>query len=170
MKVSKQFATIHSLRSELKSFAKPDMASQNRRKKLHRDIQLSNQPTQLLASFSEAMSGFAKLKSPQGNLWIVALLLGALQLPYLHGRPCIVQVPPPKQGNMKPILPYQVKCLNSTQLVLACSELCNFDFAKTSQMSVLIWHIREMQVQRIWPLHLPTFGKIPFTSMQQSQA
>ena len=33
-----------------------------------------------LRRFCEAMSGFAKLLSPKGKLWIVALLVGALQL------------------------------------------------------------------------------------------
>ena len=33
-----------------------------------------------LRRFCEAMSGFAKLLSPKGKLWIVALLLGGLQM------------------------------------------------------------------------------------------
>ena len=33
-----------------------------------------------LRRFCEAMSGFAKPLSPQGKLWIVALLVGALQI------------------------------------------------------------------------------------------
>ena len=43
-------------------------------------IQLSNQSTQLHASFCEAMSGFAKLLSPKVELWILALLVGVLHL------------------------------------------------------------------------------------------
>ena len=49
-------ATMHNLPFGLSTFAKPDMASQNQREKLCRDIQLSNHSTQLL----EAISGFAK--------------------------------------------------------------------------------------------------------------
>ena len=64
----------------LKSFAKPDMASQNRRKKLRRYIQLSTTRRNVLRRFWEAMSGFTKLLSPKGKLWIVALLVGSLHL------------------------------------------------------------------------------------------
>ena len=78
-RASTSSAIIHSSPYRLRSFAKPDMASQNRRKKLRRFIQLSKQPTQLLALFCEATSGFAKLLSQNGKLWIVALLVGALQ-------------------------------------------------------------------------------------------
>jgi len=56
------------------------MASENRRKKLRRFIQMSNQLTQLLASFCESMSGYAKLLNPKGKLWIVGLLVGALRM------------------------------------------------------------------------------------------
>ena len=37
--------------------------------------------TQLLASFCESMSGYAKLLNPKGKLWIVGLLVGGLRLP-----------------------------------------------------------------------------------------
>ena len=57
------------------------MASQNRRKKLRRNIQLSTTRRNFLRRFCEAMSGFAKLMSMKGTLWIVALLVGALHTP-----------------------------------------------------------------------------------------
>jgi len=56
------------------------MALQNRRKKVRRYIQLSPTRRNLLRRFCEAMPGFAKLLSPKGKLWIVALLVGALQM------------------------------------------------------------------------------------------
>ena len=83
--------TIHDLPYGLKSFAKPDMASQNRRKKLRRIIQLSNESTQFIASFCEAMSGFAKLLSPKDELWIVPLLLAVLQGMPVEGLQPVVQ-------------------------------------------------------------------------------
>ena len=64
------------------SFAKPDMASQNRHKKLRREGDNWMSQRNFLRWFCEAMSGFAKLLSPQGKLWIVALLVGALQFAY----------------------------------------------------------------------------------------
>ena len=42
--------------------------------------QLSTTRRNFLCQFCEAMSGFAKLLSPKGKLWIVALLVGALHL------------------------------------------------------------------------------------------
>ena len=56
----------------------PFIWSQNQRKKLRWDIQLSRTRHNFLHRFCEAMSGFAKLLSPKGKLWIVALLVGAL--------------------------------------------------------------------------------------------
>ena len=75
IKLPTSSATIHKLPFGLKSFAKPDMASQNRRKKLRRYIQLIANRRDFLRRFREAMSGFAKLLSLKGKLWIVALLL-----------------------------------------------------------------------------------------------
>ena len=59
------------------------MASQNRRKKLRRYIQLSTTRHNFLRRFWESMIGFAKLLSrPQGKLWIVTLLVEALHLSF----------------------------------------------------------------------------------------
>ena len=73
-------ATIHNLPYGLKSFAKPDMSSQNRRKTLRRVFDSWIYLRNFLRRFCEAMPGFAKLLSPKGELLIVALLVGALQL------------------------------------------------------------------------------------------
>ena len=63
-------ATIHNLPFGLKSFAKPYMAPPKRRRSYW------TFRCNFLRQFCEAMSGFAKLLSPKGKLWIVALLLG----------------------------------------------------------------------------------------------
>ena len=63
-------ATIHNLPFGLKSFAKPYMTLQKRRRSYWTFL------CNFLRRFCEAMSGFAKLLSPKGKLWIVALLLG----------------------------------------------------------------------------------------------
>ena len=55
------------------SFAKPGMASQNRRKKLRRFIQLSNQSTYIFASFCKAMLATQSLLNPKKQIvdrWI----------------------------------------------------------------------------------------------------
>ena len=80
--------TIHNLPVGLKSFAKPDMASQNRHKKLRRDIQLSTTRCNFLHRFCEAMSGFAKLLNPLAKLWIVALLVGAFHMMHVRQSVC----------------------------------------------------------------------------------
>jgi len=53
---------------------------QKRRKKLHRLAWQLNVSTPFPPSLCKAMSGSTKLMSPKSKLWIVALLLGALQL------------------------------------------------------------------------------------------
>ena len=73
---------LHNLPNGLKSFAKPEMASQNDARSY---VDLFDNwifQRNFLRWFCEAMSGFAKLLSPKGKLWIVALLLLALQLKY----------------------------------------------------------------------------------------
>jgi len=71
--------TIHSSPFGLKSFAIPDMASQIDTRSC---VNLFSYQTkqQLIASCCKAMSGFAKLLSPEGKMRIVSLLLEALQL------------------------------------------------------------------------------------------
>ena len=61
-------ATIHNLPLGLKSFAKPDMASQNRCKKLCR------------VGNNWIFNWIFISLSPYGKLWIVALLVGTLQI------------------------------------------------------------------------------------------
>jgi len=56
------------LSSRLMSFAK-------RRKTLRRVVGYLDKSIQILESFFEAMSGFAKLLSPKYKMWIVPLLL-----------------------------------------------------------------------------------------------
>ena len=60
--------------------AKPKKASQNYTEKQRRLVQKLHKSGKLISAFCEATSGFAKLMSPKGKLWIVAPLLGALQL------------------------------------------------------------------------------------------
>ena len=80
--------TIHNLPFGLNSFAKPDMASQNdARSCVRRYIQLSNQSMQLIASFCEAMRGFAKLLRSAADMWIVLAVAWSASITYFHGRP-----------------------------------------------------------------------------------
>ena len=58
-------ATIHNLPYWLRSFAKPDMTSQNWRKTLRRLVDSWIYRRNFLRRFCEAMSGFAKLLSPE---------------------------------------------------------------------------------------------------------
>ena len=65
-------STIHNLPFGLKNFAKPDMASQNRRKKLHRYIQLSTTRRNFLRRF------WAR----RANCWLLHYCLKPFNLPF----------------------------------------------------------------------------------------
>ena len=64
----------------LRSFAKPHMASQNRRMKLGEWFDNWIHRRNFFCRFFEAMSGFAKLLSPKSKLWVVVLLLVGLHV------------------------------------------------------------------------------------------
>ena len=66
-------STIHGLPFGLKCFVKPDMETKLEVAMIG-SIAADNSQ-QILVLFCKAMSGFAKLSSPKGKLWIVALLL-----------------------------------------------------------------------------------------------
>ena len=72
-------ATIHSSPFGLKSFAKPDMASQNRARNCV-DI-ISYQPLDTTSCvILQSHVWLCKALSPKGKLWIAALLVGAIHI------------------------------------------------------------------------------------------